>query len=445
MTRTNLKSPLNHSMNMKALSPLGRFAGLVPYLSSILLAGALSSAWADTPSTWNGGGTDDNWSTPANWNGNVPVPGTAYDLQFGGVQRLTPNNDFAAGSNFRHLTFNADAGAFTLGGNGFTLNGHITNNSPNLQTLNLPFSTAFGRFVTTAAGNITLGGAISGNGGLNLVGPGAVTLSARNTFTNYVYVNGGVLNLPAGGAINNKYYDIVGQLAGSSGALNITGGTLTNTQPSGSYNLCVGHYGYGALNMSSGTVQVNTVYIGYGTGGTVRISGGNFYCGKGSDYVCVGIASGGTEGTAVLTIDGGFFSHAGANRTISLNNNGNGRGELNLLAGTLDNTGGAISYGYNSAITSLGTGTGIVNLNGGNLLLGRFLGYSANNVYPMQGECGDVFALREAALAVPRECGLGAVRFGEPRRMRAHAIALREEVVRRRCISVRRIRVSGLD
>jgi fibronectin-binding autotransporter adhesin len=367
---------------MKTLIPSGRSSSLLPHLLATLLAGALSSAWAASPSLWNGGGTDDNWSTPANWNSNVPVPGTAYDLQFGGLQRLTPYNDFSAGSNFRHLTFNADAGAFTLGGNAFTLNGHITNNSPKLQTINLPFSTGVGRFVATAAGNITLGGAISGNGGLNLVGPGAVTLTGKNSFTNYVYVNGGILNLPAGGAINNKFNDIVGQLAGSSGALNISGGTLTNTQTSGSYNFCVGHYGYGAVNMTAGTVQVNSVYIGYSTCGTLLISGGNFYCGKGSDYVCVGIAASGNEGTGVLTLSGGLFSHAGANRAISLNNNGNGRGELNLLGGTLDNTGGAISYGYNSAITSLGTGTGIVNLNGGTLLLSRILNYAQNPVFP---------------------------------------------------------------
>jgi autotransporter-associated beta strand protein len=43
---------------------------------------------------------------------------------------------------------------------------------------------------------------------------------------------------------------------------------------------------------------------------------------------------------------------------------------LNLLGGTIDNTGGGISYGYNAGT---GLGTGIVSLNGGNLFLNRFI------------------------------------------------------------------------
>src|SRR5438094_2007180 len=79
------------------------------------LASAMSAQAANF--TWNGGGGDDNWTTGANWGGTAPaVDGTAA-LFFGGTNRLTPNNDQPASTTYTGLTFNAGAGAFTLGGN----------------------------------------------------------------------------------------------------------------------------------------------------------------------------------------------------------------------------------------------------------------------------------------------------------------------------------------
>ncbi len=360
---------------MKKMTPSRRPTGLL----ALLLAGVLSSASAGSPSLWNGGGTDDNWSTPGNWGGNVPVPGSAYDLEFGGATRLTPYNDFIAGS-FRHLTFDAAAGAFTLGGNSLTLYGHLTNNSPAAVNINLPFSTSAGRFVATpGGGSITFGGAISGTGGLNVVGPGSVTLAAPNTLTNYLYVNGGIFNITAGGAVRNSGYVFAGQNAGQSGAINITGGTLTNTLPANTTgSLMVGRAGYGALNLSSGTVKVNTTYIGWNSGlGLARVTGGAFYGGAG-DYIVIGTIDG---STGVLTVDGtGLFYHATTTRPISLNNGGDARAELNVLGGLLNKAGGLITFGYNSPITALGTGSGVISLNGGVLMINRISNFSKNGI-----------------------------------------------------------------
>jgi hypothetical protein len=50
--------------------------------------------------TWNGGGADDNWTTSGNWlGGTAPVANDA--LLFDGSVRLTPNNNFAAGTRRR--------------------------------------------------------------------------------------------------------------------------------------------------------------------------------------------------------------------------------------------------------------------------------------------------------------------------------------------------------
>lgn len=365
-------------MQIMTSRPARSFRRLVPNVMLALFVAALSSAQAQSPSIWNGGGADDFWNNAANWGGNLPVPGTAYDLQFGVTARLTPVNDFAPASNFRHFTFDAGAGAFTLGGNSITLNGNFTNNSSSAQTINLPiaFAGTAARTVAAAAGDLAFGGAITGNGGLLLVGPGSVTLTAQNVFTNYVYVNGGILNLPTGGGISKgNGFVIVGQNAGHNGGLNITGGTLTNTQPSNTGNFMVGRAGFGSLNLASGTIRVNQVYVGWTGGlGTALIDGGSLYCGTGSDYVVIGNST----GTGVLTVNSGLFHHAGANRAISLNNNGVGRAELNVLGGTLNNAGGVVSFGLNAAIIGLGDGTGIANLNGGTLILNRFVAVSQN-------------------------------------------------------------------
>lgn len=350
------------------------------FVCSLALSSALAVAQAQSPSIWNGGGADDLWSTAANWGGNVPVPAADYDLQFGGMSRLTPVNDFAAGSNFGHITFNPGAGVFTLTGNSITLNGNFANESASPQTVNLPITLAgtARRTISTADGNITFGGPISGNAGLEMTGFGMVTLAAKNTYTNHTYINGGIVLIPASGGIRNANEILIGQNAGHNGSLLVMGGTVTNTMTTGTGNFMVGRQGYGYLYLSNGIVRVNSSFIGWTGGmGIAMVDGGDFFCsvGSGADYLVIGTQ----EGTGVLTVkNGGLVNHSGALRTISVNNNGVGRGELNLLDGTINNTGAAVSFGYNAGLTGLGNGTGNVNLNGGNLILNRFLNTGQN-------------------------------------------------------------------
>jgi hypothetical protein len=65
------------------------------------------------PRIWDGGGTDDNWKTAANWVGDVaPVAGDR--LIFAGTTRTSPFNDFADGTFFDSIVF--DNGDFALSG-----------------------------------------------------------------------------------------------------------------------------------------------------------------------------------------------------------------------------------------------------------------------------------------------------------------------------------------
>src|SRR6185369_10327211 len=101
-----------------------------PRRRAVLLGSVLVCAppAAAAPSTWNGQGGDNNWSTGLNWSGGM-APTAGSLLVFAGLTRLTPFNDLPAGTAVTGLTFAPTAGAFTLGGNGVTLAGDITDSA----------------------------------------------------------------------------------------------------------------------------------------------------------------------------------------------------------------------------------------------------------------------------------------------------------------------------
>src|SRR5688500_5046500 len=75
----------------------------------------LEDRFAPAVATWDGGGPDNNWTTPANWAGDVaPAPGD--DLVFpAGAPRLTTINDFPDGTAFRSIALTG-TGYSVIGG-----------------------------------------------------------------------------------------------------------------------------------------------------------------------------------------------------------------------------------------------------------------------------------------------------------------------------------------
>jgi autotransporter-associated beta strand protein len=181
-----------------------QLASIVRLLILIPILAAFAPAAPAATDTWNGGGGDNNFKTPANWSGVlVPTPGDI--LAFDGSARFTPNNNFAAGTVFGGITFNATAaGPFTISGNLIDLNGNITDNTAaftNTIGLNLALQTT-PTISVAANGSLTLGGILSnfgaGSFGLNETGAGLLTLSAPNTFTGPVSIgNGATLSISA--------------------------------------------------------------------------------------------------------------------------------------------------------------------------------------------------------------------------------------------------------
>src|SRR5262249_53573301 len=81
----------------------------------------LVAAPAAPVSTWNGGATDNNWSSGNNWGGTAPNANNA--LTFSGLTRTNTNNDTAAQTTYDGLRFDSTAGSFTLAGNDIHLMG----------------------------------------------------------------------------------------------------------------------------------------------------------------------------------------------------------------------------------------------------------------------------------------------------------------------------------
>jgi fibronectin-binding autotransporter adhesin len=121
--------------------------------------------------TWTGGGSDNNWTNPANWGGLAPLAGDA--LVFAGTTRLAPNNDYAAGTSFSSIRFNAGAGNFVVGGNDLVLSGgtsalvNATSSGTMVINNNVTFSTLAPSISTFNGGTTHINGDVN-NGGMNL-------------------------------------------------------------------------------------------------------------------------------------------------------------------------------------------------------------------------------------------------------------------------------------
>ena len=170
--------------------------------------------------TWDGGGTNDDWGSydalaanQSNWDLNkIPTTALVDSLVFEGNTRLNPNNNIA-GLTVNQVTFGPTAGAFTLSGNGFTLNSGIVQNSPEEERMATPLTLGASQTWQAAAGALLLtvvdlgaatltvagdhvvdvSGTVSGTGGLTKTGAGQLWLHGANTYAGGTIVSAGTL------------------------------------------------------------------------------------------------------------------------------------------------------------------------------------------------------------------------------------------------------------
>ena len=249
---------------------------------------------------WTGAGTTNNFSTAANWQGNV-VPQAGAQLIFQGTARTSPNNNLAAGTSFASIEF--EGSGFNLKGNSITLG---SNNTPGTITvdstasaaaISLNLQLAGTTSVTINGGPLTVSGNMSdatGSSGSLSESGGTLTLSGTNTYSGSTAINAGklvasgttalssnsALIVGAGAALSLSSNETVGSLSGSSsGSVTLASHTLTvnNASPC-SFPGTISGTG-GLTEMGSATLTlggINTNFTGTMTidSGTVALSGG---------------------------------------------------------------------------------------------------------------------------------------------------------------------------
>ena len=355
----------------KSHQPLGLI--VVGFAAAALSPLGTQTAQAATK-TWNGGtaGNLQTWNTAGNWNGAaLPVNGDVLQI------------NVTTGANFPIIT-SANAAAFTPGdvsiGTAATNTGRLDIRSGTLvqsvvtaaagqwffvggATSNVAGGTGFLNIADTSGTGGTLTGFAQGSGGLTI---GKLWVGGRdnNNGTGTVNINTtGTISAQSTQASSSSNASILVGSMGGTGTINMDSGTLIAAG-----NTMIGRLsGTGNFNMAGGLLTTAGIQLAYSTAntntakGTMTVSGGtvtsaqDMVVGVGGNSTAKGylIISGGTV-NAGTTVEK-WLKVAGAD-TVA--------GQIDINSGTLNlNTGTDIRFN-----TSSGTGTSVINMNGGNVV-----------------------------------------------------------------------------
>jgi autotransporter-associated beta strand protein len=249
-------------------------------------------------STWDGGGSDNNWSSALNWSDDItPANDGTADMTLTGTTRLTPNVDVPWSIN--SLTFSSNAGAFTLGGGPLTIEaGGVIRQGSSTNRQSLADQIALGADQTWNTGNgyINLGssgsldtnghtlsvtgngmqflGAVKGTGSIVVSTSNYVCLWGTNTFSGGVVINSGTLDISSDSGFG---------AAGS--PVTINGGLLEVQEHSVTVNhdITIGPNG-GTIYTTGETVSISGNIHGSGGltvwgGSVLNLTGTNSYAG----------------------------------------------------------------------------------------------------------------------------------------------------------------------
>ncbi len=363
--------------------------------------------------TWNGGGSDNNWTTANNWSGANLSDGDS--LVFDGSTRLSNNNDTVSGATYSNLTFNATAGPFVLNGNSITLppgsGGIVNNSSTSLEAVNLGVTFNANQTLNGGANGLILGGGLTNNvTGTTIVtttlsGSGTMTnlfgIGASATGTNLLSTASGanwtIVDNPGSSAITVPWsFDVYngGSLDfGSAGsAPNVT---FTAADGVSILRADIGNaIGASTMNMVNGTLTLNTrLNVGNGNNAsvsTLNVTGGTLQTRSGNS-TGISIADNSATTVGAINISGGVLDSADPTGTLfntlyvatrgtgTLTVSGTGLVECSQLEvcrnigtphGTVNLNGGTLQVGFVTASDTTNGGTAAFNFNGGTLKAG---------------------------------------------------------------------------
>lgn len=411
-----------------------RFAGLFSHVSMCfrpqsaarpvryaLVAIAITvggSASAEAASrTWDGGGTNGQWTTVANWATNV-APVANERLVFDGIVRQTSTNNFAPNTQFDSITFLW--GGFTITGNDTKLSAALPAAagaeimSAGNNTISMKISKGSGgsgMTIHTLSGTLTMTAAVASSGTFTTLGAGTLSLTADNgSMTGDVAINQGVVmaagfrrlgaltagrqvtvasgatltftgndtfgnwdafpvvGLTVNGTVNND-----GPYVNKLGAVTLNGGTLTGT---------AGYTGPGQFSqfptayIFTGSSQVT---VGGSTASTISVVGATNPRVALEGVVTFNVADATGDAGADLTLNAIVSNHADTSKAAGgITKSGAGTlvlsGSNTFTAGTNVNA-GIVSLGHAQALGSSGT----ISFGGGTLQ------YSASNTADYSG------------------------------------------------------------
>ncbi len=320
--------------------------------------------------TWDGGGGDSNWLTPANWNPDgAPAADGTSSLIFAGNARTAAANNFTADTLFTGITFannntTGKTAGFTLSGNRITLGGNVVTTLPevtgtltatishNMLLNNTRTFDIAGANNPTRFHNLTVNGVIgevgetaglikSGGGRLNLNGAnsysGKTVISSGEVYANTLSnIGGGTSSLGAPTTAANGTIDM-------NASLFYSGGSTSTDRP---------------INLTGGNAQIRQV----GTENSNLTLNGNI---TGANFNLM------VRGSRTVTVNGQIATGSGAvsrtdNGTLILTHAGNTfSGSVNIYDGitsanSISDTGspsalgqgGNITFGQNTVLTT---------------------------------------------------------------------------------------------
>jgi len=338
-------------------------------------------------SYWDGGGTNNDWSNGDNWIGDN-APDSQASLHFAGTQRLTPNNNFSAGTLFSNIYFDVGAGAFTLDGNQIAMADSMENSSTNQQIVAIPILVGDGRILSIrtmdGSGDLTISGVISGSGNLEKLihtsNETAAVITGSNTYSGKTTIHAGGLRISS---IKNAGSPMPSSLGmPSSGNSTIVLGNASALIYAGAGDITDREFDFqgspSRITQSGGGLLKFTGDFIPGTSGSkwIYLDGSSAGAAEISGVIMNPPATGHTrivkEGTGTWTLSGSnFYSGATTIRagTLALNGPGSiaGSEELEVASGaTLDVAGLNSTFVVYSNQTLAGAGvvTGDVNVSG---------------------------------------------------------------------------------
>jgi hypothetical protein len=295
-------------------------------------------------------------ATPISRTSGTLTVGTTTNITFGSNAGAftIPDNTFTTAPTITNLTINR-TGGITVGNQGFTINGalalttgefNILNTTLTFQTGNSPISRTTGTLTVGSSANLVFGTA--GNIG------GSAFAIPNNTFTTAPSINNFTVNRTNALTLGNQDLILNGTLTLTLGVFNIANNTLTLQN------------GNIPLARTSGTLTVGaTANLVFGTPGN---TGGTAFTIPNSFF------------TATPPSFGSFTINRTNTLTLNTTQGLTLAGDLNLIAGVLDNAGRTISMtAGNITGTGTETGSGIISMTGVDSISGATISNLALN------------------------------------------------------------------